>query len=91
MIEPVGGIQPANGLQNLNRLKLHNRVNLASTIPRPRQASESSFNTNKQGLFYCSELPTKEHDAQDQEEEDAIMELEYQRLVSIMAKRSCSG
>ncbi len=34
------------------------------------------------GRLYCSELQSEEHDEQDNEEEDAIMELEYQRLVA---------
>jgi hypothetical protein len=34
------------------------------------------------GRLYCSELPSDEQDEQDDEEEDAIMEVEYQRLVA---------
>ncbi len=34
------------------------------------------------GRAYCSELPTDEQDERDNEEEDAIMEIEYRRLVA---------
>jgi hypothetical protein len=34
------------------------------------------------GRIYCSELPTEEHADEDDREEDAIMELEYRRLVA---------